>query len=271
MKKYILIGLLTFSLNAKVVDKVIANVEGEPITSYELQNFSKQNNLPKDKALSILIQEKLIDSEIKKRGISVDEFEIENELENVAKQNGMDLFQFKNILAGRGELEKVKKQIKNNLLKRKLFNQIVQAKLKINPDSLKDYYKKHIDEFNVFDSIQVIKYTSNNPEILKKIKNNPLMNSAVITSKTLVLNSDNMPLGMIFLFKNLKEGEYSPIFNEGMNYSMYYVVKKEGKKILPFEKVQNIIYSKIAQQKQDIILKTYFDRLKNRADIEIFN
>lgn len=98
-----------------------------------------------------------------------------------------------------------------------------------------------------------------------------MINSPIVTSKTLILNSDDMPLGMVFLFKNLKEGEYSPIFNEGMKYSMYYVVKKEGEKILPFEKVQNLIYSKLAQQKQDIILKTYFDRLKNRADIEIFN
>lgn len=170
MKKYILIGLLAISLNAKVVDKVIASVEGEPITSYEVQTFAKQNNFPKDKALGILIQEKLIESEIKKRGISVDDFEIEDELEKMAKQNGMDLFQFKNILAQRGELEKVKKQIKNNLLKRKLFNQIVQAKLNITPDDLKDYYKKHINEFTVFNSIQVVKYTANNPEILKKVK-----------------------------------------------------------------------------------------------------
>jgi peptidyl-prolyl cis-trans isomerase SurA len=271
MKKYILIGLLTLSLNAKTVDKVVASVEGEPITSYELQTFSKQNHLSEDKALKILIQQKLIDSEIKKRGISVDDFEIEEEMEKIAKRNGMDLFQFKNILMQRGELKKLKNQIRNNLLKRKLFNQIIQTKLKITPEDLKEYYNKHKDEFSVFKSIQVIKYTSNNPEILKKIKNNPLMNSSVVSSKTLILNSDDMPLGMVFLFKNLKEGEYSPVFNEGMNYSMYYVVKKKGKKTLPFNKVKNLIYSKLAQQKQDIILKTYFDRLKNRADIEIFN
>jgi peptidyl-prolyl cis-trans isomerase SurA len=106
---------------------------------------------------------------------------------------------------------------------------------------------------------------------LKKVKENPLMNSPVVSSKTLILNSDDMPLGMVFLFKDLKEGEYTPVFNEGISYSMYYVVKKEGKKLLPFEKVQNLIYSKLAQQKQEIILKNYFDRLKNRADIEIFN
>jgi peptidyl-prolyl cis-trans isomerase SurA len=271
MKKYILIGLLALGLNARIVDKVIASVEGEPITSYELQNFSKQNNISRDKVLGILIEKKLIDSEIKKRGINVDDFEIEDELEKVAKQNGMDLFQFKNILMQRGELDKVKQQIKQNLLKRKLFNQIIQAKLHINQDDLKKYYKKHINDFKVFDSVQVVKYTANNSEILKKVKNNPLMNSSVVSSKTFILNSDNMPLGMIFLFKKLKEGEYSPIFNEGMNYSMYYVVKKNGEKILPFKKVQNLIYSKLAQQKQDMILKTYFDRLKNRADIEIFN
>jgi peptidyl-prolyl cis-trans isomerase SurA len=271
VKKYILLGLLVFSLNAEIVDKTVASVEGIPITSYELMKFSKQNHIPENKALKILIQEKLIESEIKKRGIGVDDFEIEEELEKIAKRNGMNLFQFKNILSQRGELEKLKKQIKNTILKRKLFREIVQTKLKITPEDLKDYYNQHLDEFSVFDSIQVIKYSSNNPEILKKVKNNPLMSSPVIKSDTLILNSDDMPLGMLFLFKSLKEGEYSPIMNEGMNYVMYYVVKKEGKKVLPFEKVKNLIYSKLAEQKQDIILKTYFERLKNRADIEIFN
>jgi peptidyl-prolyl cis-trans isomerase SurA len=156
MKKYVLIGLLTLSLNAKIVDKVVASVEGEPVTSYELQTFSKQNHLPKDEALKILIQQKLIESEIKKRGINVDDFEIENELEKIAKRNGMDLFQFKNILMQRGELEKVKKQIKDNLLKKKLFEQIVQSKLNITPEDVKNYYNKHKEEFSTFKSIQVI-------------------------------------------------------------------------------------------------------------------
>jgi len=271
MKRYILIGLLAFNLNAKIVDKVIANVEGKPITSYELQIFAKQNNISESKALNILIDQKLIDSEIKKRGISVDDFEVENEMEKIAKQNGMDLFEFKNILAQKGELKKLKNQVKKNLLKRKLFDQIIQTKLNITSNDLKEYYKKHKSDFTIFNTIQVIKYSANNPAILNKIKKNPLMNSPLIKSKTLVLNSDNMPLGMIFLFKDLNEGEYSPILNEGINYTMYYIVKKEGKKILPFNKVKNLIYSKLVNEKQEIILKTYFERLKNRADIKIFN
>ena len=270
MKK-LLIFFLFLSLHAKIVDKVIANVEGEPITSYELQTFSTQNHISPKQALNILIEQKLIDSEIKKRGISVDDFEIENELEKIAKQNGMNLFEFKNILMQKGELEKLKKQIKNNLLKKKLFAQIVQTKLKITPDEIKKYYNNHKNEFSIFNSIQVVKYESNNPELLKQVKNNPLLNNPALTSQNLVLNSSDMPLNLIFLLKNLKEGEYSPIFNEGMKYAMFYVVKKTGKKVLPLDQVQNIIYSKLTQQKQEMILKTYFERLKNRANIEVFN
>jgi peptidyl-prolyl cis-trans isomerase SurA len=271
MRRVFFLSLIILNLNAKIVDRIIASVEGIPITSYELKNFEKESNLSKNKALNILIDEKLIESEAKKRGISIDDFEVEEEMEKLAKQNGMDLFQFKNILMQRGEFEKLKKKIKDNLLKRKLFRDIVQTKLKITEDDLKDYYKTHKDEFRVFDSIQVIKYSANNPEILKEIRKNPLMNSAVVSSKRLILNSDNMPLGMVFLFKNLKEGDYSPIINEGINYSMFYVVKKEGEKILPFDRVKNLIYSKLIEKKQEMILKNYFERLKNRADIEIFN
>jgi peptidyl-prolyl cis-trans isomerase SurA len=112
MKKLFIIVFLILGLNAKIVDKVVASVEGIPITSYEIEKFSKENNIPKNRALNILIEEKLIQNEIKKRGIDVDDFEVEEEMEKLAKQNGMDLFQFKNILMQRGELEKLKKKIK---------------------------------------------------------------------------------------------------------------------------------------------------------------
>ena len=270
MKKF-LIFLLFLSLDAKIVDKIVAVVGNTPITSYDVETLSKKLNIPKNKALNILIDKKIIENEIKKRGISVEDYEVEDALENIAKRNNLTLFEFKNILAQRGELESFKERVKENLLKQKLFNEIVNSKLKISPDEIKNYYENHKNEFSVFKTIQVTKYEANNPEILKRLFSNPYYNNPQIKVKTEVLSSKELSLDKLFLFKNTKEGEFTPIVNEGLNYVTYYVASKKGKVYLPFSRVKNIIANKLLQEKRNEILKDYFNKIKNSLDIKIYN
>ena len=84
-KILIFIGLIVF-LNAEVLDRIVATVNNIPITSYEVKKLSKRLNIDKNKALNILLNQKLIESEIKKRGIVVDNFELESALESIAKK-----------------------------------------------------------------------------------------------------------------------------------------------------------------------------------------
>jgi len=271
MKKLLLASMLILSLNAKIVDKVIASVNGEPVTSYDIQTLINNTNLNKKQALNYLIDQKIIDSEIKKRGINVDDYEIEEAMGKIAKRNNLSLFEFKNILMQRGELEKFRKQLKQNLLKQKLFAQIVNAKLKITPEEIKDYYNTHKNEFSVFDTIQVTKYTANNPEILKTLFDNPFYNNKNITAKTLVLSSKDLSLDKIYLFKNTKVNHFTPIVNEGLSYVTYYIISKNGKRVLPFNQVKNIIANELIAKKRDRILKEYFNQVKNRAEIKFYN
>ena len=271
MKKFIFILFICLILNAKVIDKVVASVNGEPITSYDIQTTSQKLKIPPNQALNYLIDQKIIDSEIKKRGISVDDYEINEAMNKIAKRNNLTLFEFKNILMQKGEYEKFKNKVKNDLLKQKLFSSIVNAKLKITPEEIKNYYNTHKDEFSIFDTVQVVKYTSNNPESLKKLYNTPFLSDKNINSETSVYQWNELPLDKLYLFKNTKVGEYTPIINEGLSYSTYYISNKSGKVYLPFDKVKNIIANKLIEKKRNQILKEYFDRVKNRADIKIYN
>ncbi|GAB6075093.1 peptidylprolyl isomerase [Nautilia lithotrophica] len=270
MKKIIFSLSLIFLLHAEVIDKIVATVNNIPITSYEVEKLSKNLNISYDKALQYLLDQKLIQSEIKKRGIEVDDFEIENAMEKVAKQNGLSLFEFKNILMQKGQYDQLRNKIKEDLLKEKLFNEIVQTKLKITPDEIKNYYDNHKDEFKVFKSIQVTKYTANNKQALNDIKKNPLANYSIQT-QTKVYDFNELPLGLLFLFKQTKVGEFTPIINDGLNYSMYYIARKDGANYIPFDKVKNIIANKLIAQKREMILKDYFNKLKNRAYIKFYN
>ncbi len=268
MKKIIL--FLAVLLNAKIVDMVIASVNNEPITSYELQKTQKMLHLSKNQALNYLIDQKILKEELKKRGIEVDEFDIENSMEKIASKNGLSLFEFKRILQQRGELEQFKKQLRENLQKQKLFAQIINSKLKVSEEEMKTYYENHKDEFSVFKTIQVTEYRANNPQILQKIRQNPLSNEKV-SVKTKVYSYNELPKRLMFLFKNTKVGEFTPIINDGMGYLMYYVARKDSKVVLPYDEVKDIIYNKLLAQKREEILKNYFEKLKNRANIKFYN
>jgi hypothetical protein len=269
MKKLIIFLLFVF-INAEVLDRVVARVNNIPITSYEIDKLSTKMNIPKSQALNMLIDQKLIKSEIQKRGIEVDDFDIENAMEKIAQRNGLSLFEFKNILMQRGQYKQFVKGLKEELQKQKLFNQIVQTKLKISDKDIKNYYETHKKEFTTFKTIQVTKYTANTPEALKKLQQNPLMNFN-IEKETKVYSSDELPTNLMFLFSNTKTGSFTPIINDGLGYSTYYIARKDGSVLIPYDKVKNIIANKLIAQKREMILKDYFSKLKNRADIKVFN
>jgi len=270
MKKIVLSLIIALGLRAELVDRVVASVNNEPITSYDVAVVSRQMHISPNQALSYLIDQKILDEEIKKSGISVDDYDLENAMEKIAKQNGMSLYEFKNVLKQRGEYEKFKEALKNKLLKEKLFAQVINSKLTINPQEAKNYYDTHKNEFKVFKKIEVTKYESNNPKLLEEIINGKKVPDNVKVTK-LSFDSQNISKNLLFLFKQTKVGEFTPVTNEGFNFVTYHIDKKEGETYLPYEKVQNYIFQKLAQQKREAILKEYFSKLRNRADIKIYN
>jgi hypothetical protein len=219
----------------------------------------------------MLIDRAILRSELKKRGISVDEFEIENEMEKIANKNGLSLFEFKDILNQRGELNQFKEALKDKLLKEKLFNEIIKGKLNISDTEMKNYYENHKNEFKVFKTIQVVKYSANNPELLKKVKKNPLFSNSNVKIQTKSFYYNEIPLNKLFLFKSTDIGKFTPIINEGDKYVMYYIARKDGEIVLPFNKVKTLIANKLAAMKREEILKEYFSKLKNKADIQIYH
>jgi len=262
--------LFTFA-NAQTIDKVIAHVNNYPITTYDIYKATKEYKITPKDALNLLIDNALLNLELEKRGIEVDEFELQEAMEKIAKQNGFNLFEFKNILAQKGELNKFKNELKKRLKKEKLFNEIVKSNLKISEDEIKNYYKTHQKNFEVFDTIQVVEYSANNPNLLKEIKKNPLLKNPNIKVKTILFSYNQLPMNLLFLFNKTKTSDFTPIINSGSEYKMFYVVRKDGKKLLPYEKVKNLIANKLMQQKKEEILKEYFTKLKNKSEIEIFN
>src|SRR4030042_3115147 len=170
MKKFFfLVGFFLFlygpiSLSEAVVDRVVAVVNQEIITLSEVEKWIgplKDEIVAMDrlerreqvqeicrKVLEKLIEEKLIDQEVKKSGVKVPSKEIEATLDEVKRRNAATQEDLEKALAADGlTLEAYKKQIEKGLQRKKLMNWSVKVETKIGEKELRDFYQKNINRY----------------------------------------------------------------------------------------------------------------------------
>lgn len=160
----ILCLFIASSLQAKVVDKTIATVDGEVIlmSEYEkrakpiLEEYEKLLTGPdkeirikelKEKILDQMIDEKVLIHEAKRMKINVTRKEVQDGIEEIKKRFTTEE-EYNQELARQGLLEeKFKEQVKEQLMVIKLIDQEVKAKVVPPTDSeIEDFYKQHESE-----------------------------------------------------------------------------------------------------------------------------
>ena len=114
--------LLFSPASAGTVDGVSVIINKEPITLYDVFKYSQRFNISKKESLDILVRQKLEDSEIKKLGITVDNFEIDQYIENLAISNNMNQYDFLNMIRSKNiEISEYKEDLKKKLQSEQKF------------------------------------------------------------------------------------------------------------------------------------------------------
>ncbi|NPA03296.1 MAG: hypothetical protein GXO61_00370 [Epsilonproteobacteria bacterium] len=275
MRKMVLLLLSPLAF-AKVIDAIAIVVNGEPITTYEIAKTAQKYRLPPEKAVDMLIQRKLEDEQIKKLGLTIDDFELERAMEEFAKEKGFpDLYTFEQELKKRGmEWDEFKRTFRSQLLRKKLYDHISQKQLgkKIDLKKLKDYYHSHKDEFTIAQKIEIVKYVSPSKEVLEKIKENPFYKPStplLLETGREVVDVKEISPQFAMLLNQIPTGQFSQILPLGDRYLLIFVEKKMDKKTIPFEEAKLFILNKLANQNRASSIKEYFDRLRASANIEI--
>ena len=141
MRLIALLCLLPLAAFAEIKDRIAAVVNGHPITLSEVEErvAPELNRLPdgpageaqrKDilkRALTGLIDEQLVASEASALGIEIGEDELQRSLEQLARENKMDMAQFKQALSQQGlSLDSVR----DSLRRQQLTMRLLQYKVK---------------------------------------------------------------------------------------------------------------------------------------------
>ncbi len=147
---------------AETVDRIVAVVNDEVITLYELNrvlNVYEQRieamgydaekerqmlyNL-REEILNQLIDQKLTDQEIKKLNISVSDQEIDEAVERIKKTSYLTEEGLSEALTRQGlTMSEYREQIKDRILRTKLVNREIKSRVVITKEDVKAYYDSH--------------------------------------------------------------------------------------------------------------------------------
>jgi len=179
MKKRIasLLTVLAMGLSVagrcETVDKVVAVVNDEPVTLYQLDKLmadriddikkAEGSNIQKEKfqdyrqqALKLLIEEKLIDQEMAKRNMTVTDADVEKSIESIMKRNNLTKQQLMDEVQKKGmTFEKYQADMKSQVRKMKFMGEVLAPRVKVTDADLDEFFAKNPDQFAPYQSVEM--------------------------------------------------------------------------------------------------------------------
>ena len=271
MKKILFFVLFSFStLSAGLINAIALTVNNEPITLVDIDNKMSSSNMNKEQATQVLIDEILYAQLIKKQNIFIDIFDVNNYVEQLASQNKMKVYEFKNAVKQQENYKDFENKIKKQLKHQKLIASIASGKIsKASDDDLEIYYNNNLHEFNSPSKIDLKAYISLDKRALLSVRKNPMMLNNNVKIEDLSVNTSELNSKIKYIISKTKQNTFSSIFVNNKAYNMLYVVKKYDIQTISFEEAKNKIFEIIMKQRQDDYLRNYFETLKQTANIKV--
>ena len=137
-----------------VVNRILALVDGDPITLYELKDFAGGDPRLKQalqanqaEVLDLLITKHLIAKEVEKQGIVVQDTDVDRYIAGIRERNKIDEAQLDAALAQQGlTRERYRAQVREELQRAQLINREIRGKVSVSPEEIERYYKEHPED-----------------------------------------------------------------------------------------------------------------------------
>jgi len=291
---------------AVIIDKIVAVVNEEVITQREVAKFLlpaysrlseeytgtrlevKMKEAERD-IIEKLIDEKLILSEAKRRGIEAPKKEIERKIETVRSRFSDDE-EFRKAITHEGiTLNELRERIEEDIIKSNLVRQEMGWKAAITPIEVKNYYDEHPKDYQLPAQASVLSIL-----VKKENENRSREDSEFLIKKIeefarfgkdfeilAIEYSEDNEYGQRIIEKGqmissidkaifcLKAGEISEVVESPIGFHLYKMVEKKDAKAIAFENVKEDIENLLFRKKIDKNLQKWLRELKEDAYISI--
>ena len=151
--------LWVVAARAEIANRIVATIDGEPITAHELQQYAKDRDTTgagSRQVLEALITDKLLEREIKALGIVARDDEIDRYIHEVQARTGMDDARFQQAIKSQGlSWEAYRAKVKGEIEKAQLVNREIRQHVNISPEEIRRYYNQHLDDYAIAERIRV--------------------------------------------------------------------------------------------------------------------
>lgn len=158
----IVVGAAARRANAQVLDRVVASVDGQPITAYDVKAFSAATGAPMpppgdpgaaratQEVIQGLIAQKLLEAESRKFANKITSEQVTNYIATIEAQNHMTDKQFRARLQQSGvSYDDFRRHTRLELEKMAMLQQELRQKIVVSDKQVADYYRSHPEDFTV--------------------------------------------------------------------------------------------------------------------------
>ncbi len=273
MKK--LLPILLFAIissQAQIIDAIAIDVNGEPITTLEIEAVQAKLNMSKKAAVEALIKDRLEKSAIEKANIDISPQDVDAKIEQIAKARKLSKEDMKTALAKNGlTWEAYKKQLSLEMKKEKFFIQNIASSISRPTDEdLRLFYETHKDKFSSepISQISMIAYASNSSKKLQDAMQNPMRRVEGVQQKSILASSNEMNPQLYNIINSTPEGSFTKPINTGRGFVAYFIKSKSNAQG-GFEAIKNQVAMAWMQEERMKASKNFLDKLKNSADIRV--
>ena len=312
----VLLSGVVLAQDTILVDRIVAVVNNEIITLYDLnQKFTpyakkikalgysaekERKTLFKVRSdvLNQLIDHKLSNQQIEKYKLTVTEKEIDNALERMKASRHYTDEDIRAGLAQQGlTMEDLRKELKDQLLRRKLVNLEVKSKIVVTEEDIKSYFESHPEKYagdkkyqlwNIYVTVSSAATDAEKRSalnkmqvVLDKLKQGNSFEALTSDEALASLQVKGGELGLFLIkelspqlqsvVKDMKTGEFSSILDSGIGYQIIYVQKVIDttiKNLAEAEKeIEDILFKELVDNKY----REWLKELRSRSHIKVIN
>lgn len=138
------------AVTGTVVNRIVALVDGDPITMHEVSTFTTDDPRLAEAArndpggvLELVVTQRILSKEVQAQGITIADAEIDRYIATIRQRNNLTEEQLDAALSQQGlTRERYRKQIKEELERAQLINREIRGKVSVSPEEIARYQKE---------------------------------------------------------------------------------------------------------------------------------